>query len=127
VRKTGAAMVLVLFAGALAGCGDGAGVLSAPSRDALHANIDAVRTAVERDDDPAALTAVATLRASVRDLTARGDLDASDAKVLLTQVDRIAAELKSSSVVPTPTPTIPEPRDKAKAGGPKDKGKGPKK
>lgn len=106
MRRTGAgAAIVVLAAGVLAGCGGGANTLSTSARDALHSDIDAVRTAVERDRDPAALAAVRDLRANLRKLADRGDLNSADAKVLLTQIDRIAAKLAArASAKPTTTP-----------------------
>ncbi len=93
-----AALLLAGGAGGLAGCGGGGDeALSTSAGDALHADIESVRAAAERDRDPAALAALKKFRATVRDLADKGELNPADARVLLTQADRIAAGLKVSA------------------------------
>lgn len=114
-----AALLLAMGAGGFTGCGGAAKTLSAQVSDELHADIEAVRAAVERDRDTSARAAVDDFRATVRDLAGRGDLDAADALVLLAQADRIAKGLEvrssakpSAEAVPSPPTTTAQDVDK---------------
>ena len=119
VRRVALPLTAALLSGLLAGCGSGDELITSPTADTLHSQVQAVRKAVAEGRHGAAESAVANLRANIRRFADAGELDPADALVLLTQVDRIAAALQSRAT-PTPTPTpepTPEPSPVTGSGG----------
>jgi hypothetical protein len=129
--------ILVLVAGALVvgGCGDDP-TLPAKSAEDLHAQVAAVRTAVDEGDRAGALEALDGLQADVKDLEAGGSLPEADADALRRGIGRarrrVRAEVEATAPVaepteeatpeptpePTATPVPPEPEgDDGEEGG----------
>jgi hypothetical protein len=96
------AVLAGLLSGLLAGCGSGGATIRSSTAADLHRQVDAVRKAVAGGSDSAAVSAVADLRMTIRQLANSGKLNPDDGSVLLTQVDRIATDIDHRA---TPTPT----------------------
>lgn len=90
-------MLAGLCVAVVSACGAGEQVVSQQTADALHGRVEAVRTATSKDRVPAALTAVDDLRAEIRARVEAGELDSSDALVLLGQADGIAERLAAQA------------------------------
>lgn len=104
VRSVAVPVAAALVSALLAGCGSGDETIASSTADTLHSQVQAVREAVAEGRNGAAESAAANLREDIRELANAGEIDADDALVLLTQVDRIAAELETRAT-PTPKPT----------------------
>lgn len=78
-------------------CGSGGDLVAQDAADALHERVKAVRTAASKDRLPAALTAVDGLRAEIRTRVDAGELNPSDALVLLGQAGAIAERLAAQA------------------------------
>ncbi len=129
VRSVAVPACAALVLGLLSGCGSGADTIDTSASADLHRQVDAVREAVADGRNPAALSAVDDLRATIRRLAASGELDPADGLVLLTQVDRIATRVEARAT-PTPVPTpvvVSEPAAGKDKDEDEDKSKGRKK
>lgn len=112
LRRLAAPGVLCVVVGALlgglAGCGSGAEAIGKAGAEDLHRQVDAVRVEFEAGREPAALSALADLRATINRLAAAGELHSADGLVLLEQADRIADGIEARATAsPTPTRTTP--------------------
>lgn len=109
------ALIVVLAAVVLGGCGDGEEpALSRSSADELHAQVEAVRKAADDGDRAKALAALDELADQVRDLEAGGSLAEADAAALRRGIGRARRkareELEAPAATATPVPTAtPEP------------------
>ena len=137
------ALIGVLVAVVLSGCGGDEPTLGSGAADELHAQVAAVREAAGKGDRDAALEALDGLAARVRELESGGSLAEADATALRRGIGRakrrvrkeVAAPAATATATPTPTPTPtatataeptaePEPPGKAKGkGNGKAKGK----
>ena len=133
------ALIVVLAAVALGGCGGAEPTLSQSTAEELHAEVAAVREAAEKGDRAAALEALDGMESEVRDLLAGGSLAQADADALRRGIGRARRRVRAEVAEPEPaaaatataTPTAtataeptaaPEPPGKAKG----NKGKGKK-
>ena len=123
VRGVALPLSAALLFGLLGGCGSGNDTIGSATADDLHRQVEAVRQAAADGRTPAALSAAADLRSTIRRLADAGELNPDDSKVLLTQIDRIASRVEARAT-PTPTPT-PEPVSEPVDNGPADEGKDP--
>ena len=132
------ALIAVLVAVVLGGCGAEEPTLSSGSAGELHAQVAAVREAAGKGDRDAALEALDGLAAQVRDLEAGGSLAEADATALRRGIGRAKRRVRQEVTAPAPTATEtstptatataeptaePEPPGKAKGKGKKPKGK----
>ena len=108
--------MLLVTAAVVAGCGGSspsdAGGLSAAQRQALVAQLEAVRTAAATRDRGATHSAVDRFRGSVAHLRRTGALTASQARVLRIGAARLVSRFDSDNpapVVPAVTQTTPAP------------------
>lgn len=76
------------------GCGSGTDTVDRANAATLHDHVATARTALARSDEAAVRRAVEDFRAAVERLTRDRALNAGDAKVLLTQADRIADDIE---------------------------------
>jgi hypothetical protein len=104
--------IALLLAAALAGCGSSGGnaaELTSGQRQALVAQLEAVRAAAGAHDVAGAQTALGRFKASVARLRRSGALSDDTARLLRIGAARVVARVKSDNPPPAPTQTTPAP------------------
>jgi hypothetical protein len=102
--------IALLLAAALAGCGSSGGnaaELTSGQRQALVAQLEAVRAAAGAHDVAGAQTALGRFKASVARLRRSGALSDDTARLLRIGAARVLARVKSDNPPPAPTQTTP--------------------
>lgn len=106
-------LILCLFAvTVLAGCG-GKATVDAQIRNRLAADVNAVKMAVNSQDQRGAETALATLNRDIASAQARGKLNPQEAGRILAASDRVAEDVRTFTPPPPPpqvTVTMPPPQ-----------------
>ena len=117
--------MLVLTAVLLAGCGEDS---SPQTRDALQDRVGAVVVAANAGDGATARTALAALRADVRNAQRLGSLSPERSANLARLADEVEAALPAAAKAPAPAPPAPAvaPQPPRQPEPDKDAGKGGK-
>lgn len=96
--------------GALQGCGGSSpAALSASSATRLHGEVQSIRSAAAKHDARMAHTAVGVLRRDIGRLAASGQLNRSDARVLLVEAGQLDGRVSTEVKPVAPPPATSQP------------------
>ncbi|MER7014139.1 hypothetical protein ABT324_22185 [Saccharopolyspora sp. NPDC000359] len=97
-------LLLPVLLVALAGCGSAPRAMDPQIREQLLGHVEAVKTAAQHNDRPAAEAALGDLHRAIAEAQARGELATENARTLLAATERVAQDVRT---MPLPEPPAP--------------------